>query len=47
MEISDKLKEILQTLKDSFYISTTVKEYDQYNNKIGFSGGSIGATLLA
>lgn len=46
-EIDKKMKQIIQALKDSFYISTTVKEYDQYNNKIGFHGGSIGGTLSA
>ena len=36
---------IVNSIKDSFYISDTVKTYNQYVDKLGFSGGSIGANL--
>lgn len=43
--IAEKYKKIVEVLKDSFYISTTVKTYNQYYNKMGFGGGSLGSTL--
>ena len=43
--IRAKYEKIINSLKDSFYISNTVKAYNQYNNKVGFGGGSIGGTL--
>lgn len=35
----------LNTLADSFYISTTVKTFKTYQNNLGFVGGSLGANL--
>ena len=41
---SNMRQRILKTLRDSFYVSTTVKTYNQYDNNIGFLGGSLGTT---
>ena len=43
--IKEKYLKMIQSLENSFYISTTVKTYNQYTNKLGFGGGSIGANL--
>ena len=44
-EISFAQKKFLNVLGDSFYVSTTVKTYNEYQNNIGFGGGSIGTNL--
>lgn len=38
-------KEFLDVFKNSFQVSTTVKSYDTYVNKMGFTGGSLGTGL--
>ena len=44
-QIEAKRKEFLDVLGQSFYISTTVKTYNDYQNRIGFLGGSLGTNL--
>lgn len=39
------IKEAISAIKNSFQISTTVKNYNKYDNKIGFHGGSLGGSL--
>lgn len=41
----EEIEKSLQNLKNSFQISTTVKSYDTYDNKLGFSGGSLGGNV--
>jgi inorganic pyrophosphatase len=38
-------KAFLDSLSDSFYVSTTVKTYNTYLNDTGFIGGSLGGDL--
>lgn len=38
---------ILESLKDSFFISDTMKTYNQYQNNLGFGGASLGANVEA
>lgn len=45
-EIKQKYTNFLESLKNSIYVSSTVKTYSQYKNDIGFGGGSIGSNLL-
>jgi hypothetical protein len=45
-EIKKKYEEFLTSLKNSIYVSSTVKTYSHYKNDIGFGGGSIGSNLL-
>lgn len=45
--IRQKYNRFLKSIENSFYVSTTVKSYDYYNNNIGFGGGSLGGTLDA
>ena len=42
---ADEINSILNDLKNTFKISTTVKEYDKYDNDLGFFGGSLGGSL--
>lgn len=42
---TEEIQQALEVLKNSFQISTTVKSYDKYNDKIGFYGGSLGGSL--
>lgn len=44
-EIKQKYNEFLNSLKNSIYVSSTVKTYSHYKNDIGFGGGSIGGNL--
>lgn len=44
-KLADLEKKFLDSLSDSFYISTTVKTYQTYVNDIGFHGGSLGGNL--
>ena len=44
-EIKKKYEEFLTSLKNSIYVSSTVKTYSHYKNDIGFGGGSIGSNL--
>lgn len=44
-EIEQKRLKFLNVLGDSFYVSTTVKTYNDYQNNIGFLGGSLGTNL--
>jgi len=37
----------MNTLKNSFYVSTTTKSRNEYVNFLGFNGGSLGSTLEA
>jgi len=39
-------KSLAESLGNSFYVSTTVKTYNQYQNDIGFVGGSLGANVV-
>ena len=41
----DEINSILNDLKNTFKISTTIKEYDKYDNDLGFFGGSLGGSL--
>lgn len=43
----ERKKEFLNQLKDSFFESSTMKTYNEYQNDIGFVGGSIGSNLLS
>lgn len=45
-EVNEKRQALLTSLKESFFVSSTMKTYNQYQNNIGFKGGSIGADLL-
>lgn len=45
-EINKKRKEVINSFKNSFFQSSTMKTYNQYQNNIGFIGGSLGATVL-
>lgn len=46
-EIKKRIEKLaLQQLRDSFFVSTTVKTYNQYMNNIGFLGGSLGSSLF-
>ncbi len=38
-------KRFFSILTDSFYVSTTVKTYNEYSNQIGYLGGSLGGDL--
>lgn len=40
-----EIQKVLQTLKNSFQISATVKSYDKLDNEKGFHGGSLGGTI--
>lgn len=42
---ADEINSILNDLKNTFKISTTIKEYDKYDNDLGFFGGSLGGSL--
>lgn len=42
---NDLRKRFFSVLNDSFYISTTVKTYNEYSNQIGYLGGSLGGDL--
>ena len=42
---NDLRKQFFSVLNDSFYVSTTVKTYNEYNNQIGYLGGSLGGDL--
>lgn len=44
-EIQQK-QAFLEQLKDSFFESSTMKTYNEYQDNIGFIGGSIGSNLL-
>ena len=44
-KLAELEKKFLDSLSDSFYISTTVKTYQTYVNDIGFHGGSLGGNL--
>ena len=44
-EIEKKQRKFLNVLENSFYVSTTVKTYNEYQNNIGFLGGSLGTDL--
>lgn len=44
-EVKRILSELKKTLTQSIYRSDTTKTYDEYNNKIGFLGGSLGTNL--
>ena len=44
-EIDEKRAILLDSLKDSFYISDTMKTYNQYQNNLGFGGASLGANV--
>lgn len=44
-EMNEKRKKILDVFGDSFFESSTMKTYNQYQNDIGFIGGSLGANL--
>lgn len=44
-EIEEKRSKFLDILGQTFYVSTTVKTYNEYQNRIGFLGGSLGANL--
>jgi hypothetical protein len=46
-EINKLIKAYLDTLKNAFYVSTTVKSANDYMNNIGFKGGTLGSTLDA
>lgn len=46
-EINAQRITILESLKDSFFISNTMKTYNQYQNNLGFSGASLGANVEA
>lgn len=45
-DIAKKRNEILNSLQDTFFVSSTMKTYNQYQNDLGFKGGSIGANLI-
>jgi len=45
-DIAKRREQIFDSLKNSFFISSTMKTYNQYQNNIGFKGGSLGANLL-
>ena len=36
---------LLNSLQDTFFISSTMKTYNQYQNNLGFIGGSLGANI--
>lgn len=42
---ADEIEAVLKSLRESFAIDTTVKNYDKFDNTKGFSGGSIGGSL--
>ena len=44
-EINKKRMKILESLQDSFFISDTMKTYNQYQNNLGFTGASLGANV--
>ena len=44
-ELWEMKQRVLNTLRDSFQISTTVKSYNTYVNNLGFGGGSLGSNL--
>ena len=44
-KLAELEKKFLDSLSDSFYVSTTVKTYQTYVNDIGFHGGSLGGNL--
>lgn len=44
-QIAKERTALLQSLKDTFFISSTMKTYNQYQNNLGFKGGSIGANI--
>lgn len=46
-EINAQRQKVLGSLKDSFFISDTMKTYNQYQNNLGFSGASLGANVHA
>ena len=46
-EINKKREKVLRTFEDSFYQSSTMKTYNQYQSNIGFIGGSIGADIIS
>lgn len=47
LESLDKQRqEYMKQLKESLYISSTMKTYNSYQNDIGFVGGSLGPNLL-
>ena len=46
-EINQARLKILSSLEDSFFISDTMKTYNQYQNNIGFTGASLGANVGA
>lgn len=46
-ELNKQREEVLSSLKDSFFVSSTMKAYNQYQNNIGFVGGSLGNDLYS
>lgn len=46
-DIDKLIRAYLGTLKNAFYVSTTVKSANDYMNNIGFKGGTLGSTLDA
>lgn len=42
---NDFRQRFFSILTDSFYVSTTVKTYNEYSNQIGYLGGSLGGDL--
>ena len=46
-EINKKRQSVLDTFKNSFFQSSTMKTYNQYQSNLGFVGGSLGADLLS
>lgn len=45
-ELRQKEKQLLKSLLDFFFISSTVKTYNNYSNEYGFLGGSLGADVI-
>lgn len=44
-ELRQKEKQLLKSLLDFFFVSSTVKTYNNYTNEYGFLGGSLGADV--
>lgn len=44
-ELRKQRQTIIDGIKNSFFVSSTMKTYNQYQNQIGFVGGSLGADL--
>ena len=43
--INAKREAVLASLEDSFFVSQTMKTYNQYQNNLGFGGPSLGASV--